>query len=72
MEKTKRIVLKPRTPYEIPVNSVAITPEAAMVIGRLRARSGLNTRQIVSEILIQSEKLVDIDNSYMTKKGETK
>lgn len=72
MTDQELIVLNPYAGYEKPVNTVGLTPEAAAVVGRLRAKSGMTAKQLVSEILIQSEKLVDIDNSYMTKKGETK
>ena len=56
----KPIVLKARTQDNC-VGVIRLTPEAEKVVRRLHSRSGLPIRQIVSEIIIQSENLVDID-----------
>lgn len=56
----KPIVLKARTP-DNSVGVVRLTPEAEKVVRRLCSRSGLPIKTIVSEIIIQSEHLIDID-----------
>lgn len=43
------------------IGTVRLTPEAEKVVRRLKAKTGLPIRQIVSEIVIQSEKLIHID-----------
>lgn len=43
------------------IGTVRLTPEAEKVVRRLKAKTGLPIRQIVSEIVIQSEKLIQID-----------
>lgn len=58
----KPIVLKART-LDNSVGVVRLTPEAEKVVRRLHSRSGLPIRQIVSEIIIQSENLIDVDLS---------
>lgn len=58
----KPIVLKART-IENSVGVVRLSPEAEKVVRRLCSRSGLSIKQIVSEIIIQSESLIDIDLS---------
>lgn len=60
----KPIVLKARS-AEDGVGVVRLTPEAEKVVRRLHNRSHLPIRQIVSEIIIQSESLIDIDLSAM-------
>lgn len=56
----KPIVLKARA-MESSVGVVRLTPEAEKVVRRLCSRSGLPIKTIVSEIIIQSENLIDID-----------
>lgn len=56
----KPIVLKARA-VENSVGVVRLTPEAEKVVRRLCNRSGLPIKTIVSEIIIQSENLIDID-----------
>lgn len=58
----KPIVLKART-TDSSVGVVRLSPEAERVVRRLCNRSGLPIKQIVSEIIIQSENLIDIDLS---------
>lgn len=38
-----------------------LTPEAEKVVRRLRAKTSLPIRQIVSEIIVQAENLIDIE-----------
>lgn len=57
----KPIVLKSRTLSDECIGTVRLTPEAEKVVRRLRFKTGLPIRQIVSEIIIQAESLVDID-----------
>lgn len=66
----KPIVLKART-QENCVGVIRLTPEAEKVVRRLHSRSGLPIRQIVSEIIIQSEHLIDIDLSAVAEDEET-
>jgi len=55
------IVLKaPRISDEC-IGAVRLTPEAEKVVRRLRAKTGLPIRQIVSEIITQAENLISID-----------
>lgn len=56
----KPIVLKARA-TESSVGVVRLTPEAEKVVRRLCNRSGLPIKTIVSEIITQSEHLIDID-----------
>ncbi len=56
----KPIVLKARTTEDC-VGVIRLTPEAEKVVRRLHNRCRLPIRQIVSEIIIQSESLIDID-----------
>lgn len=56
----KPIVLKARS-SERCVGVIRLTPEAEKVVRRLHSRSNLPISQIVSEIIIQSESLIDID-----------
>lgn len=57
----KPIVLKAQTADSVGV--VRLTPEAEKVVRRLHVQCRLPIRQIVSEIIIQSEHLIDIDLS---------
>jgi len=41
-------------------DTVRLTPEAVAVVSRLIRKTGLSARHIVSEILVQSEELIDI------------
>ena len=43
------------------IGTVRLTPEAEKVVRRLRAKTNLPIRQIVSEIIVQAESLIDID-----------
>ncbi len=43
------------------IGTVRLTPEAEKVVRRLKARTGLPIRQIVSEIIVQAENLIHID-----------
>lgn len=57
------IVLKvPRISDEC-IGTVRLTPEAEKVVRRLRAKTNLPIRQIVSEIIVQAENLIDIDTA---------
>lgn len=62
MNDIKPIVLKAKA-QDNGVGVVRLTPEAEKVVRRLHARSGLPIRQIVSEIIIQSENLIDVDTT---------
>lgn len=62
MNGIKPIVLKART-ADNSVGVVRLTPEAEKVVRRLSSRSGLPIKTIVSEIITQSEHLIDIDLS---------
>ena len=59
MSDIKPIVLKAQTVDSVGV--VRLSPEAEKVVRRLHSRSGLPIRTIVSEIITQSEHLIDID-----------
>lgn len=58
----KPIVLRSRTNSEECIGTVRLTPEAEKVVRRLRFKTGLPIRQIVSEIIIQAENLIDVDS----------
>lgn len=58
------IVLKARVDSTETVGNVRLTPEAEKVVRRLRAKTQLSIRQIVSEIIIQAENLIDIEGGY--------
>lgn len=63
MSNPNPIVLKaPRISDEC-IGTVRLTPEAEKVIRRLRAKTNLPIRQIVSEIIVQAENLIDIDTA---------
>ena len=57
------IVLKARVDSVETVGNVRLTPEAEKVVRRLRAKTQLSIRQIVSEIIIQAENLIDIESA---------
>jgi hypothetical protein len=63
MSKIKPIVLKAQTADSAGV--VRLSPEAEKVVRRLHSRSGLPIKTIVSEIITQSEHLIDIDLSEL-------
>jgi hypothetical protein len=69
MSDIKPIVLKARSPDNC-VGVIRLTPEAEKVVRRLHSRSGLPIRQIVSEIIIQSEHLIDIDQSEIMEEDD--
>lgn len=57
----KRIVLRPdRAPALLRCDTVKLTPEAQQTVRRLQMRTGMQARQIVSEILLQAECLVTV------------
>lgn len=56
------IVLKCNGPSLECIGTVRLTPEAEKVVRRLREKTNLPIRQIVSEIIIQAESLIDIEN----------
>ena len=62
---TKPIVLRAKAIEEGNTGVVRLSPEAERVVRRLHARTGLTIRQIVSDIIIQSECLITIDLSYV-------
>ena len=57
------IVLKSNRPSDECIGTVRLTPEAEKVIRRLRAKTALPIRQIVSEIIVQAENLIDIEDA---------
>lgn len=57
----KPIVLKTKICADECIGTVRLTPEAERVVRRLRNRTGLPIRQIVSEIIIQAESLITVD-----------
>lgn len=61
MNGSNPIVLRAPRYSEESVGTVRLTPEAEKVVRRLRAKSNLPIRQIVSEIIIQAEALIDIE-----------
>lgn len=56
------IVLKSNRISKECIGTVRLTPEAEKVIRRLRAKTALPIRQIVSEIIVQAENLIDIED----------
>ena len=57
-----KIILKTNTtPKRINWGTVKLTPEALSVLQRLQLRSGLSARQIVSDILLQAEYMVQVE-----------
>lgn len=57
------IVLKSNRNSDECIGTVRLTPEAEKVIRRLRAKTALPIRQIVSEIIVQAENLIDIEDA---------
>ena len=55
------IVLKSNRLSDECIETVRLTPEAEKVVRRLRAKTALPIRQIVSEIIVQAENLIDIE-----------
>lgn len=55
------IILKTKICTDECIGTVRLTPEAERVVRRLRNRTGLPIRQIVSEIIIQAESLITVD-----------
>ena len=55
------IVLKSNRLSDECIGTVRLTPEAEKVVRRLRAKTALPIRQIVSEIIVQAENLIDIE-----------
>lgn len=43
------------------IGTVRLTPEAEKVVRRLKAKTGLPIRQIVSDIIIQAENIITIE-----------
>ena len=60
---TNPIVLKSNRISDECIGTVRLTPEAEKVIRRLRAKTALPIRQIVSEIIVQAENLIDIEDA---------
>ena len=58
----KPIILRTQTRTDECIGTVRLTPEAEKVIRRLRAKTALPIRQIVSEIIVQAENLIDIED----------
>ena len=57
-----KIILKTNTTTkQINCDTVKLTPEALSVLQRLQLRSGLSARQIVSDILLQAEYMVQVE-----------
>ena len=54
------IVLKAPAVSNECLGVVRLSPEAEKVVRRLRFKTGLPIRQIVSEIIVQAENLIDI------------
>ena len=63
MNNPNPIVLKAPCLSNECIGTVRLTPEAEKVVRRLRAKTNLPIRQIVSEIIIQAENLIDIDTT---------
>ena len=60
------IVLKSNRTSDECIGTVRLTPEAEKVIRRLRAKTALPIRQIVSEIIVQAEKLKEMTTTEKT------
>lgn len=65
------IVLKSNRLSDECIGTVRLTPEAEKVVRRLRAKTALPIRQIVSEIIVQAENLIDIEGPEDTEGGLT-
>lgn len=59
----KPIVLKSNRTSDECIGTVRLTPKAEKVIRRLRAKTVLPIRQIVSEIIVQAENFIDIEDA---------
>ena len=59
--KENRIVLKSNKLSDECIGTVRLTPAAELVVRRLKAKTGQPIRVIVSEIILQAEKLITID-----------
>lgn len=59
----KPIVLKSNRTSDECIGTVRLTPGAEKVIRRLHAKTALPIRQIVSEIIVQAENLIDIEDA---------
>ena len=57
----KPIVLKAQVRSDECIGTVRLTAAAEKVVRRIRFKTGLPIRQIVSEIIIQAEDLIEID-----------
>ncbi len=64
------IVLKSNRLSDECIGTVRLTPEAEKVVRRLRAKTALPIRQIVSEIIVQAENLIDIEGADDDKREE--
>lgn len=64
------IVLKSNRTSDECIGTVRLTPEAEKVIRRLRAKTALPIRQIVSEIIVQAENLIDIEDANEEREEE--
>ena len=54
-----KIILNGKCKGDECIGVVRLTPEAEKVVRRLRCKTGMPIRQIVSEIIIQSEDLIE-------------
>lgn len=63
MSNPKPIVLKAPHISDECIGTVRLTPEAEKVVRRLRAKTNLPIRKIVSEIICQAENLIDIETA---------
>ena len=54
------IVLETKFSTDRSIGAVWLTPEAELILRRLRAQTGLPYKQIVSEIIIQAETNIEI------------
>ena len=66
MKNSNPIVLKSNRVSDECIGTVRLTQEAEKVVRRLRAKTALPIRQIVSEIIIQAENLIDIEGPEET------
>ena len=48
------------------IGTVRLTPEAEKVVHRLKAKTGLPIRQIVSDIIVQAEVIITIETEEDT------
>lgn len=59
---SKEIVLKAAFNAETQDGTVRVSPAAMRVVNRLRDVTGHSSRHIVSEIIIQAEKLIRVEH----------